>query len=270
MIRSMSIRFHQTKRLDRVWNENISHLTTHPNHNTILMRILTVWVSAFSCPHVMVRCLSTVSTCMPHAIRPPPARSRLKRIELPLLLLLRHLLVQIARSPSRQWILPSRQPARKQPPRSDIRILIVGRQNLPRLSQKICINVTTGQVSSLIELGWITGTTSYPPRPLRRTCTLPTHIQPSHLPGHVLISLHLLPPPIKFLLNPHRITPQLYHINSLVVIEPRTIAPLPLHPTAHTKLSHTATRHMVTALLELDHGTTIIAGAPALLLRYFR
>jgi hypothetical protein len=55
-------------------------------------------------------------------------------------------------------------------------------------------------------------------------------------------------------------------LNSFVV-EPRTVAALPLEPTYHAEFRGTATRHVIASLFQLDHSTTVVAPLPAFLLR---
>jgi hypothetical protein len=54
-----------------------------------------------------------------------------------------------------------------------------------------------------------------------------------------------------------------------LIVEPRTIARLPLQSTDHAKLRCAPARHVVAAFFELDHGRTTVASLPALLLGNF-
>lgn len=54
-----------------------------------------------------------------------------------------------------------------------------------------------------------------------------------------------------------------------LIVEPRTIARLPLQATDHAEFRCTPTSHVVAAFFELDHGRTAVASLPALLLGDF-
>ena len=53
-----------------------------------------------------------------------------------------------------------------------------------------------------------------------------------------------------------------------LIVEPRTVARLPLQTTDHAEFSTTATRHVVAAFLQLDRRRAIEAALPPFFLRY--
>lgn len=53
------------------------------------------------------------------------------------------------------------------------------------------------------------------------------------------------------------------------IIEPRTIAALPLGPTDHAEFGQAAARHVVAAFLQLNGRGAVVAALPALLLGHF-
>jgi hypothetical protein len=89
------------------------------------------------------------------------------------------------------------------------------------------------------------------------------HAQSLHAPSQLFVSSLLHPPSVHFFLISGRIAQMLIDI---FIVEPRTVARLPLQTTDHAELSSATTSHVVTAFFQLNHSGAIVAFLPSFLL----